>query len=426
MLHFISGTPGSGKTLYGVSIIKKMEDDNKLNIMLNPPSFIANKKVIDEFNLHQYFDCYQNKDDSFTAVAADFYDCLGIYHRQDDYFFRSVMYNKSLDWIIKDFPELKRRFKYMRPVRTIYANISGLKVDHVRDAPEDWRLTPFGSVIFYDEIQLLASYAETRNGNPIVDALSIHRHTGHDIYGISQFPIQVHQKFRAVTGQHFHIVRGWGLPSAAVYVWGYAVTSPNSPIKKLFAERKIRFNYPTVLYEYYNSSMIHTHKMRIPPKMIAIAAFVCVMAFISFNMLFMKDNFLNKLFTGRAGEHEQAAQIKPANANQQINQSGQANIGTLGTVQNQLEASVSHAKYLGQEMAAFIADEDIRPAMIVSSDLTCKAYNTKGERLLIDNTLCLMMSKDTSLIPRSRKEQINQLQQPAQITNQVPVTNTGA
>lgn len=418
MLHLITGTPGSGKSLYAVYLIKKLEDDNKQNIMLNPPFFSSNQKVIDDNNLQPYFDYYTNKDDSITAVPPDFYNFLGEYHRQDDYYFRATCYNKSIIEILKDYPELKRKLKFMRDVRTIYCNISGLKVDHVRLAPDDWRTTPFGSVIFYDEIQLIEPYEEVRASNDIVDRLSVHRHTGHDIYGITQFPIQVHSKFRAVVGQHYHIVRGWGLPSAAVYVWGYAITSPNSPVRKLFAERKIRFNYPTYLYEYYNSSMIHTHKMRIPPKMIAIMVFTAIMFFVAISLLFSKDNMIFKLFTGGyTAEQPSVVDTTGVDQPQQLNQApAPQQHQQIANVASDVPIAKEDARmrYLGAEMAAFVADEDIRPAMVVSSDLNCKAFNSKGERLLIDNTVCLLMSQDTSLIPKTRiqQQQQYQVQQP--------------
>lgn len=50
--------------------------------------------------------------------------------------------------------------------RMIYANIDGLNIDGVEPAPVDWRDTPDGSVIFYDEIQQLEPFQKTYPNPP--------------------------------------------------------------------------------------------------------------------------------------------------------------------------------------------------------------------------------------------------------------------
>ncbi|MFH4325138.1 zonular occludens toxin domain-containing protein, partial [Acinetobacter baumannii] len=78
-----------------------------------------------------------------------------------------------------------------------------------------------GSIVFYDEIQLIDVYSNDtkRDDEGIVKSLTIHRHRAFDIYGITQFPRLVHPGFRDVVGLHYHLHRGWGAPSATVYVW---------------------------------------------------------------------------------------------------------------------------------------------------------------------------------------------------------------
>src|SRR5699024_3083146 len=86
----------------------------------------------------------------------------------------------------------------VRPVRTIYTNISGLQIDTIRSIPvdADWRKLPDGSFVVYDEIQNIPVFSsESRAVDPIVKDLTIHRHRGFDIVGITQFPDLVHKTF---------------------------------------------------------------------------------------------------------------------------------------------------------------------------------------------------------------------------------------
>lgn len=109
-------------------------------------------------------------------------------------------------------------------------------------------------------------YTKSRYDNEICDALQIHRHTGHDIFGITQFPVLLHPNFRAVVGMHHHLHRGWGLSSATIFNWAYCVDSPNAPSNKKLAEHTERFNYDKSIYKYYKSATIHTHKKPHPQK----------------------------------------------------------------------------------------------------------------------------------------------------------------
>lgn len=170
--------------------------------------------------------------------------------------------------------------------RMIYANIDGLNIDGVEPAPVDWRDTPDGSVIFYDEIQQLEPYKKSRYDNEICDALQIHRHTGHDIFGITQFPVLLHPNFRAVVGMHHHLHRGWGLSSATIFNWAYCVDSPNAPSNKKLAEHTERFNYNKSVYKYYKSATIHTHKKRIPKNLFFIIFGVILFGYFAVKMLF--------------------------------------------------------------------------------------------------------------------------------------------
>lgn len=190
----------------------------------------------------------------------------------------------------------KRLLQEGKEPRMIYANIDGLNIEGVEPAPNDWRDTPDGSIIFYDEIQQLEPYKKSRFDNDICDALQVHRHTGHDIFGITQFPVLLHPNFRAVVGMHQHLHRGWGLSAATVFNWAYCVDAPNAPSNKKLAEHTFRFNYPKQLYKYYKSATQHTHKARLPKRIFIGIVVLFSMAYLSYSLLFTKNNFFAKIY----------------------------------------------------------------------------------------------------------------------------------
>lgn len=96
--------------------------------------------------------------------------------------------------------------------RTIYCDIDGLRIDGVMPIADDldWRDTPEGSLVVYDEAQQNDIFKAGRGAlsdNQIVKDLEIHRHTGHDIIFITQSPIFMHNHIRQLVGEHMHLHR---------------------------------------------------------------------------------------------------------------------------------------------------------------------------------------------------------------------------
>lgn len=316
MLYLITGTPGSGKTLYAVSLI--------------------------------------------------------------------VKYLKENEQLLKDGKEPRR----------IYADIDGLNIEGVDPPPEDWRETPDGSVIFYDEIQQRPSYKKEKNDNDIVNALQIHRHTGHDIYGITQFPVLLHQNFKAVVGLHYHLHRGWGLPSATVYQWAYCVDAPNAPSNKKLAEHSFRFNYPKELFDYYKSATQHTHTARIPKKFILLVIAVICLAYISFSLLFADNNFFTKTLTGKTGEtvtmtadkkQQSQTEQQTKQNDEDLKSSEKKDILTAqqpDPVQQELDMKIQRLQkqiQLEQLEAQYAQLQSARqPKGVIMNKKSCKSYNYDG------------------------------------------------
>lgn len=310
MLHLITGTPGAGKTLYAVSLIVKYEDANERALIYNAAALKHNKELIEKHNLADYFASYtyfskKTKEQETVLFEPDHFDYLNDQLRTENIFLDIQFYN-GICKIIKN--DLDIDLKTLKEVRHIYANIDGLKVPNVRPIQIDWRKCPDGSIIFYDEIQLIYEYStdNKQDKESIVKELTIHRHRAFDIYGITQFPSLVHTNYRAVVGLHYHLHRGWGAPSATVYVWANCRDKPNSLGNKLTAERDFRFNYPKRLYQYYESATANTVKLRVPLKLFAILIIPLLGLFMVGNMLFGGgNNFLGTIF----GSKEKTEQI---------------------------------------------------------------------------------------------------------------------
>ena len=156
--------------------------------------------------------------------------------------------------------------------RRIYHNIDGLDVTRFADPslllplPEDadWRQTPDGSLVVYDEAWQFFPVTSKRDvDDPRLADLAVHRHTGHDIIFITQHPSQLHTFLRRLGNIHIHLYRMFGLAVSTVYTWQHVVDSPNSRTEQERADKQT-WKFPKRYYSWYKSATAHTHKFRLP------------------------------------------------------------------------------------------------------------------------------------------------------------------
>ena len=193
---------------------------------------------------------------------------------------------KSLYAVSKIIPDL------LRDGRRIYTNLVGLNYEGVNkdgtkknlvptkdDIPvselifplpdsNDWRETPKGSVIIYDEAQQFfpASGRSGLSNDGRITDLDTHRHNGYDIIFITQHPTLISSHIRKFVGLHYHLYRKWGGTYSSLYIWNHCNSSPESEIGEEQRADKRLFKFPKKAYNFYKSSEIHTHKFRIPKK----------------------------------------------------------------------------------------------------------------------------------------------------------------
>lgn len=194
--------------------------------------------------------------------------------------------------------------------RLVYHNIAGY--EHGEPAPSDWRDTPEGSLVVYDEAQR----DWPSDGKPGVSsddrirAMETHRHTGHDLVFVTQAPTLVHHHIRKLVGTHYHHQRAAGLQGAAVSEWARCCDTPNDSKEQRGDCIKHRWAFPKSLYGQYKSATLHTHKRRIPPRLVALGVFL-VAAFTFGAVMLSNSKHLNPDEGARGGAQAQAQRAAP-------------------------------------------------------------------------------------------------------------------
>ncbi|MBP4413442.1 zonula occludens toxin, partial [Acinetobacter baumannii] len=90
--------------------------------------------------------------------------------------------------------ENKKLEEQGKPARQIYCDIDGLRIPEVEPAPDDWRDTPDGSIIIYDEVHMRKAYEYKGNQysqDQMIKDLTIHGHFNKDIWLITQDPARI-------------------------------------------------------------------------------------------------------------------------------------------------------------------------------------------------------------------------------------------
>jgi hypothetical protein len=310
MIILITGTPGSGKTLFAVSKIIEREQQNQKHLKLNPKIFERNSSIIDvncdkeilievsafdgdqklyedirnvlknidnqKITLFQFFEEFQ----SFGGLSQN--------NRYETYFYDSAIYNELITYINN---QLDLKLEHILDVRQQYSDINGLKVENVLKTPDDWRNTPDGSIVYYDEAQQHERFRSgtSANKDDIVQKLQVHRHTGHDIWFITQSPRFLNAFVLDLVGEHYHLHRPYGAKLASVYYWRSCRKQPQSQSSKEVCENEFLFKYPKDLFSYYKSATTHSVKFKVPKKAYYILAAMAALGFLVFKMVF-NDN----------------------------------------------------------------------------------------------------------------------------------------
>lgn len=174
--------------------------------------------------------------------------------------------------------------------RTIYTNVNGLLLDHVKIGPgaewsydakskkwiqdehgdknglnnwHEWAKP--GAIIVYDEVQKPWPLAPT--GSPVppcITGLETHRHMGVDFIVLTQHPMLIHANLVRLVGRHLHIRRMGNMGLAIVYEWD--TCSRTLLYKNALA--KAPYRYDKSVFQLYKSAEVHTKQPRRMPSLV--------------------------------------------------------------------------------------------------------------------------------------------------------------
>lgn len=173
--------------------------------------------------------------------------------------------------------------KWKAQGRQVFSDIENLDMTkvgsrpHDGDAPRDWRETPEGCVVVYDEAQgkFPSTAKPGRPNDEVITAMEEHRHSGHDLVFLTQHSTMLHHHIRKLVGQHIHVKRAFGGNAAALFTWGEATDERDG--RERYGADKETFKYPKILFRAYQSATVHTHKFRIPRKVAMILGVVATL-----------------------------------------------------------------------------------------------------------------------------------------------------
>lgn len=158
---------------------------------------------------------------------------------------------------------------WLKEGKTVFTNINGLNAPgdlRQFDGYLDWTDTPDGSVVVYDEAQqhFGADGGRGRSDRKDIEALEVHRHTGHTIVFITQHPRLLHSHVTRLVGRHEHIARMFGTSNTYKY-WLDRLMNVDSKSDLKFAQLD-SWRYPSHLFQHYKSSSLHVNNRRIPKR----------------------------------------------------------------------------------------------------------------------------------------------------------------
>lgn len=209
-------------------------------------------------------------------------------------------------FVVSKILELQKQF----PDRKIYSDIEGLQIDGVEQSPDDWRSTPDNSIVIYDEAQQHERFrAGTQaNKDEIVQKLQVHRHTGHDIWFITQSPRFLNAFVLDLVGEHYHLHRPYGAKLASVYYWRSVRKQPQSLASRELAENEFLFKYPKELFNVYKSATQHNVKLKVPKKLWLIVAAIVIMLGFVVKMIYSDGS--QKMLNGTLGSGSQNTELE--------------------------------------------------------------------------------------------------------------------
>ncbi|MDV2485038.1 zonular occludens toxin domain-containing protein [Acinetobacter towneri] len=199
-------------------------------------------------------------------------------------------------------------------VREIYSDIEGhsQKCDFIHPAPADWRDVPDNSIIFMDEIHKRPEYTDLdgkMSQNPMIVDLTTHGHHNKDIILMTQDPQRLNKGIRALIEKMYLVKRPVQKPNfATIYEFERWLRDPwqaAASTRSVNYQDSYKFFYKKKWQDMYTSASAHTSiNFKIQSKFIYAIIAIVVLMTLSY-LLFTKsggDKLARNAISGISGE----------------------------------------------------------------------------------------------------------------------------
>ena len=307
--------------------------------------------------------------------------------------------------IIKDILDTNKDGEY-----TVYANITGLKIDGVLDAPDDWQDAPNNSIIFYDEAQLLpwADNSSTKiASDPRVFNMTLIRKQNKHIVLMTQDPTFLHSALRKLVDYHYHLSHPFknGKPKV-FYFHGALSTIDDKGVWKKHAQET--FTYPlskdiSQLYQSIEPDANHGLKKKIPKKIILYFVGGSIFLFVGLLAFALLAPILYKFYKGIGKQEVTTTEQSSANPASTAPASGgnpqfiQSNFDQK-RIEQQLRRLEMYEQDLPPDYAIRRNESALQVRGVIAMHGKCRAYNAYGDVMTLDPSQCRYYAQESGRV----------------------------
>lgn len=246
----------------------------------------------------------------------------------------------------------------------------------------DWRETPDGSVVIYDEAQRdFPQRANSAPVPPLIRAMETHRHTGHDILIVTQHPNQVDHWMRRLVGKHDHLRRLGGMGRVALVSADSVMELPQGVDSS--AGEKSFWKYPKSLYSAYESATYHTVKHRLPQPVIFMIVLVLLAVI---GGVWATYRFSSSGFSSSSTASSSSSSPSLVSANSSSSTSAEPNL-TANRLLSQQPLELRPLLPVTQYIQEVKPQKSVMGCAMSAS--ACRCWDTSGAPLLISDRLCV-------------------------------------
>jgi hypothetical protein len=248
------------------------------------------------------------------------------------------------------------------------------------DKAEEWHKLPSGAIVVIDEAQRI--FRPRGNGTLVpehVSQLETHRHRGLDLYVVTQHPMLVDSNVRRLVGRHVHVMRSFGLQRATLHEWG---TVKEQCDKARDDSNKTEWAYPKQVFAAYHSAEVHTHKRRVPKRLIFLLMVPALLAACGWMFVRWYQHF------GESTQHKAGGDSLAASApgGSAPAKSGPVTVeGYLASYKPRVEGLPQSAPRYDEVTKAVTAPV---PVACVAAAARCRCYSQQGTRMDTPDQLC--------------------------------------